>query len=244
MLRSPAPPRVRAGATVGPQRPLSFARTTTTISVHPGLPRVLKVPSSESGGSRAAVTGTPIVRSPGGVLKADHSPGSPGGPSVPASPQRRQTCSQGAPGPAPRAGGRPVTGRRPHQPLRFAPSPSGWARVRTRHRAQRTVQSGVAALIWWRSCGSRSTPGHPSPSEAAPGVAAVPKRTRPHQPLTVSAPKRGASQSGASRPCSPTGPRALVSPGQPQSLGSLHQGRDRTSAVPPVRGGHHALFWV
>ncbi|KAJ1185552.1 hypothetical protein NDU88_002344 [Pleurodeles waltl] len=236
MLRSPAPPRVRAGATVGwggcsrpsarrwssqPKggptpgkkgiRPPTLVndggrgRTIPhcpapqrTISVHPGLSRVLKVPSSASGGSQAVVAGTPIVRSPGGVLKADHSPGSPGRPPVPASPQRRQTCSQGAPGPTPRAGGRPVTGRRPHQPLRFAPSPSGWARVRTRHRAQRTVQSGIEALIWRQSRGSRSTPGHPSPSEAAPGVAAAPKRSRPHQPLTVSAPKRGASQSGAS----------------------------------------------
>ncbi|KAJ1153969.1 hypothetical protein NDU88_006727 [Pleurodeles waltl] len=148
MLRSPAPPRVRAGATVGPQRPLSFARTT-------------------------------------------------------------------------------AVGPRPH-------SAPGAARCPIRDRGL-----NLAAISR-----VRSTPGRPSTSEAAPGVAAAPKRSRPHQPLTVSAPKRGASQSGASRPCSPTGPRALVSPGQPQSLGSLHQERDRTSAFPPVRGGRHTLLWV
>ncbi|KAJ1209276.1 hypothetical protein NDU88_004654 [Pleurodeles waltl] len=208
MLRSPAPPRVRAGATVGSQRPLSFARTTAGCAQSGPLTRQPRE------APRPRVSSAPANLQPGGTR------------------------------PAPRAGGRPVTGRRPHQPLRFAPSPSGWARVRTRHRAQRAVQSGIAALIWRRSRGSQSTPVRPSPSEAGPGAAAAPKRSRPHQPLTVSTLKQGASQSGASQPCSPTGPRALVSPGQPQSFGSLHQGRDRTSAVLPVRGGRHTLLWV
>ncbi|KAJ1131553.1 hypothetical protein NDU88_009888 [Pleurodeles waltl] len=106
--------------------------------------------------------------------------------------------------PRPRAGGRFVTGRRPHQTLRFAPPPSGWARIRIWRWAQRAAQSGIAAAIWRRFRGSRS----------APGVAAALERPRPYQPLTfTAAPKRGASQSSASQPRPSTGPRPLCSPG-------------------------------
>ncbi|KAJ1187869.1 hypothetical protein NDU88_004637 [Pleurodeles waltl] len=108
---------------------------------------------------------------PRGVPKADSPPGSTGGPLVPASPQCMQSRSQEAPGPAPRAGSRFATGRRPHQTLRFAPPPSGWARIRIWHWAQRAAQSGIAAAIWWRFRGSRSAPGCTSPLEAGPGVA-------------------------------------------------------------------------
>ncbi|KAJ1206866.1 hypothetical protein NDU88_002259 [Pleurodeles waltl] len=76
-----------------------------------------------------------------------------------------------------------------------------------------------------------------------PGVAATLERPRPYQPLTfTAAPKRGASQSSASRPRLSTGPRPLCSPGRPQSLGSPLQGRDRTSPVPPVRSGRLTLL--
>ncbi|KAJ1216168.1 hypothetical protein NDU88_003774 [Pleurodeles waltl] len=133
-----------------------------------------------------------------------------------------QSRSQEAPGPAPRAGGRFVTSRRPHQTFRFAPPPSGWARIRIWRWAQRASQSGIAAAIWQRFRGSRSVPGRTSPLEAAPEVAATLERPRPYQPLTfTAAPKRGASQ----------------------SLGSQLQGRDRTSAVPPrpQRSSHSSL---
>ncbi|KAJ1205217.1 hypothetical protein NDU88_000652 [Pleurodeles waltl] len=118
-----------------------------TINARPGSPWAQGVPSSASGGSRAAGSGAPIVCSPGGGTQADSSPGSPGGPLISASPRCMQSHSQEAPGSAPRAGGRLATGRCPHQTLRSALPPSGWARVRIRRRARHTAQSGITAAI-------------------------------------------------------------------------------------------------
>ncbi|KAJ1113843.1 hypothetical protein NDU88_002084 [Pleurodeles waltl] len=167
----------------------------------------------------------------GGVPKADSSPGSPGGPS---SPRRMQSRSQEAPGSAARGGGRLATGRCPHQTLRAALPPSGWARVRIRRRAQHTAQSGITAAIRRRPRGSRPTPGRTSPSEAAPGATAALKQPLPYRPLTFSALTRGASQTSASRLRLSTGPRPLRSPGQPQPFGSPLQG-----ARPHFRGPPH-----
>ncbi|KAJ1206790.1 hypothetical protein NDU88_002188 [Pleurodeles waltl] len=178
----------------------------------------------------------------GGVPKADSSPGSPGGPPFPRCMQSR---SQEAPGSAPRAGGQLATGRRPHQTLRSAPPPSGWARVRIRCRAQHTAQSGISAAIRWQPRGSRPAPGRTSPSGAAPGAVAVLKQPRAYQPLTSSAPTRGASQPSASRPRPSTGPRPLSSvPGSPSHSGARSRGRDRTSAVPPVRSSRPSPLWA
>ncbi|KAJ1113504.1 hypothetical protein NDU88_001746 [Pleurodeles waltl] len=166
----------------------------------------------------------------------------PGGPQ---SPRCMQSRSQEAPGSAPRAGGQIATaGAPPDAPIR-SPPPSGWARVRIRCRAQHTAQSGISAAIRRRPRGYRPSPGRTSPLEAAPGAAAALKQPWAYQPLTFSAPTRGASQPSASRPRPSTGPRPLSSvPGSPSHSGARSRGRVRTSAVPPVRSSRPSPLWA
>ncbi|KAJ1123017.1 hypothetical protein NDU88_001490 [Pleurodeles waltl] len=126
-----------------------------------------------------------------------------------------------------RSAGSPAAGR--HQ----APPPEREAGS-SPPRAQRVVLPGTAASVRQRDRGSQLVPGRPSPPEADTGAAAVPKRSRLFLPLAASASKWETARSGVFGPRSPTGLRALASSGQPESLGSLHRGRDRAPAASPA----------
>ncbi|KAJ1193574.1 hypothetical protein NDU88_002870 [Pleurodeles waltl] len=156
------------------------------------------------------------------------------GPLVPASPQCMQSRSQEAPGPAPRAGGRFVTGRHPHQMLRFAPPPSGWACIRIWRWAQRAAQSGIAAAIWRRFRGSQSALGAQVRWRPPPGprpCSSGPARTS-HSPSLLL--RNGEPLSPARPgPARRQGRGLFVVPGSPSHSGARSRGETAPPQSPP-----------
>ncbi|KAJ1218609.1 hypothetical protein NDU88_006187 [Pleurodeles waltl] len=186
-----------------------------TKSIHLGPSRARKVPSSASGGSRAADIRAPVVRSPGGGSpKVDSSPGSRGGPPAPASLRCVQPLSQGASDSASRAGGRLATGKRPHLSFRSAPLPWGGPVSRASAGRSAPPRPGAAAATRQRPTQAQARTRAHEPTGGRPRG-----RSRPQAAPVMPAPHPRRFNTGippAPRASAPPAGRAAASP-QPRA---------------------------
>ncbi|KAJ1120365.1 hypothetical protein NDU88_008535 [Pleurodeles waltl] len=197
-----------------------------TNSIHLGPSRAREVPSSASGGSRAADIRAPVVRSPGG-----------GSPKVDSSLRLSTVCSPPARGhqtPPPEQeadsppAGAPTCRSDPHHSFGVGPYPG------PAPGAAHRPDPGPRPQLGSDPRRPRPAPGRTSPPEAAPGAAAALKPPRSRGPSPAALQHRDPSGTARPGPARRPGRGLSAAPGSPSHSGARSRGgRDRTSAVPP-----------